>query len=38
MNQKSISIINEQPDKGDHLPLIDIGTRSLHTVHGSLKN
>ena len=33
-----LSITNEQHDGRDHLPLIDIGTYSLHTIHGSLKN
>ena len=35
---KFLSIIHEQRDEGDHLPLIDIGTCGLHTIHGSLKN
>ena len=33
-----LSITNEQHDERDHLPLIDIGTYSLHTIHGNLKN
>ena len=37
-NLKFLSIIHEQRDKGDHLPLIDIGTCGLHAIHGSLKN
>ena len=35
---KFLSIINGQHDEGDHLPLIDIGTCGLHTIHESLKN
>ena len=38
VNLKVLKIISEQREEGNHLPLIDIGTCWLHTVHRSLQN
>ena len=37
MNLKVFKIIVHQRAEASHLPLIDIGTCGLHTVHRSLK-
>ena len=37
MNLKFLQIIKDCQEELDHLPLIDIGTCGLHTVHGSFK-
>ena len=37
VNRKFLQIIKDRQEKLDHLPLIDIGTCGLHTVHGSFK-
>ena len=38
VNLKVLKIISDQREEGNHLPLIDIGTCGLHTVHRSLQN
>ena len=37
VNLKFLQIIKDRREELDHLPLIDIGTCGLHTVHGSFK-
>ena len=37
VNLKFLQIIKDHQEELDHLPLIDIGTCGLHTVHGCFK-
>ena len=37
VNLKFLQIIKDRQEELDHLPLTDIGTCGLHTVHGSFK-